>query len=226
MTIWHDAGLLAQAQLRTEARARVPLTSALTLGSLGLLLVGLAAGPDVARLRALGPGLVWLGVLYGAIALADHGQTVLDENDAHSGVWLCVADCRALFLGSVSALAVTLAGLVVSLILLAGVLMNLDFPLVAWPVVGVVVVVGSLGAAAVSALVASLVARSPQRAFLGPVLLLPLLAPTMLAGSGALGALAVADISTAVGWIVILAAEAALFVGTGLLTYEAAAAPE
>jgi heme exporter protein B len=205
---------------------RTSLATTAALGALGLLLVGLAAGADLGRLRALGPGLVWLGLLYGAIALAERLEAVTHENDAHSAFWLVLADRRALYLGSVAALAALLAGLVVALTLLAGILMDMSVPLARWPIFLMVVGLGALAAAAVSALVAALLGGSGQRALLAPVLLLPLLAPTLLAGSGALTALLAADASSVVGWTALLAAQAALFGGLGLLTFEAAAAPE
>lgn len=226
MTVLGDAGLLARAQLQSELRGRTTLAASAALGALGLILTALVAGPDGARLRALGPGLVWLGVLYGVIGLAERLDAVLREHDAHSALWLTVADRRAIYLGAVGALATLLVGLVVSLALLASVLLDLRLAAAAWPVVLLVAALGSLAAAAVGVLVSSLIGASDQRALLGPVVLLPLLAPTMLAGSGSLTAIASGDGAATVGWAGLLAIQAALFLGVGLLTFEAAAAPE
>lgn len=224
--LFGDASHLAAAQLRTELRGRTALTASATVGALGLLLVGLVAGPDLARLRDLGPGLVWLGMLYAVIALGDRLDSTLHAQDAHSGFWLVVGDRRAIYLGTVIALWVLLLGLVLSLILLASVLLDLRLPPSTLPVLLVACALAALGASAVTALVSALVRGSSQRALLAPVILLPLLAPTLLAGSGTVNALLAARPSEVLGWLGLLTAESALFLGLGLLTYEAAATPE
>ena len=71
-----------------------------------------------------------------------------------------------------------------------------------------------------------MVGSGEQRALLLPVLLLPMLVPTMLASVNGSRALIESDLPSAFGWVAVLAAESALFVGLGLLAYETVAAPE
>ncbi len=226
MTLLADARLLAAAQLRTELRGRAAIAASATVGALGLILVGLVAGPDLARLRDLGPGLVWLGLLYAVIALADRLDATLHTQEAHSAFWLVVADRRAIYLGTVAALTALLLGLVLALAMLATILLGLRLPSAGLPLLVVACAIGALAASAVAVLVSALVRASVQRVLLAPVILLPLLAPTLLAGSGALRALVASESSALVGWLALLTAQAALFLGLGLLTYEAAATPE
>ena len=226
MKLLIDAGWLAGAHLRVEFRDRSGMAASAAIGALGLILVALAAGPDVARLRALAPGLMWLGLLYAAIALADRLHAALRVNDAHTGFWLAVTDRRSIYLGSVAALAVLLGGLALALALLASVLMDLPLGLADVPILLLACALAALGAAAVAALVSVLVGASPQRALLGPVILLPLLTPVLLAGSGVMRSLMDPASSSPGGWLALLGIEAGFFTGIGLLTYEAAAAPE
>ena len=226
MKLVMDAGWLAGAQLRVELRDRSGIAASGAIGALGLVLVALAAGPEVARLRELAPGLMWLGLLYAAIALADRLDAALHVHDAHTGFWLAVADRRSIYLGSVMALAVLLAGLALALAVLAAVLMNLPLRPADVPTLLLACALAALGAAAVAVLVAALVGASAQRALLGPVILLPLLAPVLLGGAGVMRSLMDPASSGASAWLAVLAVEAGLFTGIGLLTYEAAAAPE
>ena len=88
------------------------------------------------------------------------------------------------------------------------------------------VVLSSCSTASATALVVAIVGAGERRALLLPVLLLPMLVPTLLATVNGSRALIAADAATALGWIVVLAAESALFIGLGLLTYELVATPE
>ena len=72
----------------------------------------------------------------------------------------------------------------------------------------------------------AIVGAGERRSLLLPVVLLPMLVPTLLATVNGSRALIGSDAVTAAGWMVVLAAEAALFLGLGLLTYDLIAAPE
>jgi hypothetical protein len=56
--------------------------------------------------------------------------------------------------------------------------------------------------------------------------MLPMLVPNLLAMVNGSRALIDQDPGAAVGWVLVLVAETALFVGLGLLAYEAVGAPE
>jgi heme exporter protein B len=79
--------------------------------------------------------------------------------------------------------------------------------------------------ATITALVLALVADAHHRPLLLPVILLPLLTPTLLAGVQGSTAILAGQSADALGWVVALVIETALFSGLGLLTYEAAASP-
>lgn len=225
MTIAVDALLLAAKDLRIELRTRQVTTAAAALSAITLVIVGLAVGPDPDRIRQLAPGLTWIALLYSVVVVGDRLERIDRAQDAFSGLWLAVADRRAIFLGKVVSLTIVLAVLQLGLWGLAIVLLDVAprLELVALlPIAGLT----GLSAAAVGALVLALVATAEQRTLLLPVALLPLLVPTLVSGVNASAAAIDGRLDQAGGWLVLLLAEAALFVGLGLLTYEAAAAPE
>lgn len=224
MSLLADAVMLARKDLTVELRARHALASALALSGVALVLVGLAVGPDPARLRELAPGLVWIALLYAAIAVAERLERIDRSDDAFTGLWLVLADRRSIYVGRVISLAFVLVVLELGLWLAAGFL--LDAPLgpsavLLLPLAGLT----GLAAAAAVALVMALVAEAGQRALLLPVALLPLLVPTFLAGVQASSLVISGRPGDAGGWAAALVIEAALFVGLGLLTYESAASP-
>lgn len=224
MSLLADALLLARKDLLVELRARQAIAGALALAAIALVLVGLAVGPDQNRLRSLAPALVWIALLYVAIAAAERLERIDRSDDAFSGLWLLVADRRSIYLGRVLSLATLLALLQLAIWLAAAALLDLPVgfgSLVLAPLAALT----AIAAATVSALILALVADAPHRSLLLPVALLPLLVPTFLAGVQASAAVLEGRLPDAAPWAVGLLSETALFSGLGLLVYETAANP-
>jgi heme exporter protein CcmB len=225
MTLASDSLLLAGKDLRIEMRTRAALAGTLTLGAAALVMVGLAAGPDLGRLRDLAPALTAIAALFASLAIADRLDAIDRENEALDGLWLCLEDRRAIYLGKTLALTALQSLLGLALWLLAIVLLDVPAgPALLW--LPALVVLGASSAAAATALVVALVGGADQRTVLLPVVMLPMLVPTLLAMVNGSRALIDQEPAAAFGWILVLVAETALFVGLGLLAYEAVATPE
>jgi heme exporter protein CcmB len=225
MTLATDSLLLAGKDLQVELRTRAALVGTLTLGAGALVMVGLAAGPDLGRLRELAPALTAIAILFASLAMADRLDAIDRENEALEGLWLSLADRRAIYLGKALALTALQSVLGFSLWLLALVLLDVPVgPVLLW--LPALVVLGASSAAAATALISALVGGADQRTVLLPVVMLPMLVPTLLAIVNGSRALIDQDPGAAVGWVLVLVAETALFVGLGLLAYEAVGAPE
>ena len=216
---------LARKDLLVEIRARQAIASSVTLAAVTLVLVGLAVGPDPDRLRALAPALVWIALLYASIAVAERLERIDRADDAFSGLWLVLADRRAIYVGRVLSLAIFLALLQLSLWVAASLLLDLAIGFAALALVPLAAL-SALTVATATGLVVALVADSSHRALLLPVALLPLLVPTFLAGVQASSAILGGRPGEAAGWATGLLIEAALFFGLGLLTFDIAAAPD
>lgn len=225
MSVVSDAFALARKDLLVELRARQAIATAVALAAVALVLVGLAVGPDPDRLRALAPALVWIALLYASIAVAERLERIDRADDAFSGLWLVLADRRAIYVGRVVSLAAFLAVLQVTLWMAAALLLDLPLDFKALALVPLAAL-SALTAASATALVLALVADAGHRPLLLPVALLPLLVPTFLAGVQASSAVLDGRAGDAAGWVAALLIEAALFSGLGLLTYETAANPD
>lgn len=225
MSLFADAIALARKDLLVELRARQAAASAVALAGIALVLVGLAVGPDPERLRALAPALVWIAMLYAAIAVADRLERSDRSDDAFAGLWLVLADRRSIYVGRVLSLSTVLA--LLQLATWAAAALLLDLPLRAESVFLVpLAALTALTAASGAALVLALVADANHRPLLLPVVLLPLLVPTFLAGVQASSAVLDGRLGDSAGWVAALVIEAALFAGLGLLAFETAASPE
>ncbi|MGH2463905.1 MAG: heme exporter protein CcmB [Candidatus Limnocylindrales bacterium] len=216
---------LARKDLRIEARSPAGAAATMTFGVSALLVVSLAAGPDLARLRDLAPALTTIAGLFASILMAERLDRIDRETEALAGLWLCLTERRALFLGKVLALTVLLSILVIGLWLVAWVLLDLE-PLTNLAVILPLAVLSSAACASAGALVVAIANAGPRSGLTLPVLLLPLLVPTLLATVQAGGAFLAGDWSGGAPWLVVIGSEIALFMGIGLLAYELVAAPE
>lgn len=220
-----DILALAAKDLRIELRSPASIAGALTLGLIGLVVSGLAAGPDTARLRAIAPGLAWLSIVYAAIAVGERLDRIDRTDDAFSELWLSVADRRAIIAGKVVALTVVLWTITLALLGAAVVLLNVEAApasIALIPVAGL----ACLALASAVSLVTGVVGTNGQRILLLPVTLLPLLAPTLLAASQTTAALLDGRLESVLPWSGLLATQGALFAGLGLLVYETGVALE
>lgn len=220
-----DAIALARKDLVVELRARQAVASAVALAGIALVLVGLAVGPDPDRLRALAPALVWIALLYAAIAVAERLERIDRADDAFAGLWLVLEDRRSLYVGRVVSLSIILGFLQLAIWVAAAFLLDLPLRpdvLALVPLAAITAVAASAG----SALILALVADVNHRPLLLPVALLPLLVPTFLAGVQASSAVLEGRPGDAAGWVAALIIETALFAGLGLLAYETAARPD
>ena len=225
MSLLADAMVLARKDLVVELRARQAVASALALAGIALVLGGLAVGPDPDRLRTLAPALVWIALLYAAIAVAERLERIDRSDDAFAGLWLVLADRRSIYVGRVMSLSIVLG--LLQLAIWAGGAFLLDLPLRPEAIALVpLAALTAVAAATASALILALVADANHRPLLLPVALLPLLVPTFLAGVQASSSVLEGRLEDAAGWVAALIIETALFAGLGLLTYETAASPE
>ncbi|MES2210005.1 MAG: heme exporter protein CcmB [Chloroflexota bacterium] len=224
MSILQDALLLARKDLLIEIRARQAAASAMALAIIALVLVGLAVGPQPDRLRALAPALVWIALLYAAIAVAERLERTDRSDDAFGGLWLVLEDRRSIYIGRVLSLSIALGLLQLAIWAVAVLLLDLRLKPEAMALVPLAGLTAVTAASAV-ALVLALVSDVGHRPLLLPVALLPLLVPTFLAGVQASAAVLDGRAGEAPGWVVALLIEAALFAGLGLLTFETAASP-
>lgn len=225
MSLLADALTLARKDLLVELRARQAAASAVALAGIAIVLVGLAVGPDPDRLRTLAPALVWIALLYAAIAVAERLERTDRSDDAFAGLWLVLADRRSIYIGRVLSLSIVLG--LLQLAIWAAAAFLLDLPLRPDAIALVpLAALTAVTAASAAALVLALVADANHRPLLLPVVLLPLLVPTLLVGVQASSAALEGRLDSVVGWAVALLVETALFTGLGLLLYETAAGPE
>jgi len=215
--MWRDAVLVAGKDLRIEARSRVALWQILPFAALALVLFAFALGPGPRVLRQAAPGLFWLAVLFSTVLATQRSFAIESGEGTRDGLRLSGIDPAGVFLGKAAAVAVQLAILQVFLyggmILLFGV--HVRF---VWLAV-VSSVLATVGLAAAGTIYGALSAGLRVRETLLPLLVLPVVAPVLLAGSRAWAAAITGPVSTGLPWLRILGAFAVVYVVLGVVLY-------
>ena len=203
-----------------ERRAKSSLNALLFFALILLFLFQFALGPDRDRLQAALPGLLWLGfVLAGLLGL---GRVFLVEyqNDCWEGLLLAPGDKSAIYLGKLASNLVLMTLVEAVILALFGLFYGIDLGRVLVPL-SAVIVLGTVGLAAVGTLFGAMTAQVRSRELLFPVLLLPIQVPVLLAAVSATQVvLAGEPLSAAAPWLRLLAAADAIYLALGLLTFE------
>ena len=215
--MWRDGLLVAGKDLRIELRSRVVLNQVAPFGLVVLVLFALALGPNRAPMAKAAPGLFWVSVLF-ATVLAVQRSVSLESSEARDGLRLSGLDPAGVFLGKAAALVVELAVLEVLLgvgvVLFYGVHVRSALDLVA------ACVAGTVGLAAAGTLYGALAGGLRVRETLLPFLLLPVVAPVLLAGTRAWQAALGTSIGSAGDpWLRLLCVFAAVYVSLGVVIF-------
>lgn len=203
-----------------ERRAKSSLNAVLFFALILLFLFQFALGPDRDRLQAALPGLLWLGfVLAGLLGL---GRVFLVEyqNDCWEGLLLAPGDKSAIYLGKLASNLVLMTLVEAVILALFGLFYGIDLGRVLMPL-SAVILLGTVGLAAVGTLFGAMTAQVRSRELLFPVLLLPIQVPVLLAAVSATQVvLAGEPLSAAAPWLRLLAAADAIYLALGFLTFE------
>jgi heme exporter protein B len=204
-----------------ERRAKATLNALLFFSLLLLFVFQFTLGGDRERLVAALPGLLWLSfVLSGLVGL---GRTFLleRENDCWDGLLLAPGDKSAIYLGKVAGNLTLMLIVEAMLVALYALFFNVDVG-PALPALSVVLLLGTIGFAAVGTLFAAMTAHVRAREVLFPVLLLPVEVPVLLASVRATeAALSGEPLASVAQWLKLLAAADVVYLVAGLLTFEA-----
>src|SRR2546426_1712195 len=207
--------------LAIERRSKETLNALAFFSLLLLFVFQFSLGADRERLIAALPGLLWLGfVLSGLLALG-RSFVIERENECWEGLLLAPGDKSAVFVGKLGGNLLLMFTVEALLLALFAVFFNVDLAPALGPLV-LVIVLGTIGFAALGTLFAAMTAHVRARELLFPVLLLPVQVPVLLGAVKATEAVLLGEPLGAVGhWLGLLAAADAIYLTTGVLTFDA-----
>lgn len=216
--MWRDALLVAGKDLRIEARSRVGLNQIVPFALLVLVLFAFALDPDRGVLVRAAPGLYWVAVLLATLLAVQRSALLETADGVADALRLSGLDPAGVFLGKAAAVAVQLA--VLEVILGVGLVVLYDVDLDGAGTLIATAVAATAGLAASGTLYGVLAGGLRMRETLLPLLLLPVVAPVLIAATrasesalGASSGVAPAD------WLALLAVFAVIYLAFGVLAY-------
>ncbi len=186
------AWAIARKDALSELRGRQAAGSTLFFAALVLLLFGFALGPDSRKLAEAAPGLLWLAIVFGGLLTVARLHQVETDDDALDQLVRYPVDRRAIYLGKALAGLLAMAVLGGLLLPVVGIMYSVDL-LSALPALLLTLALGAIGFAAVGTFYAGVTVRMRAREVMLPLLMLPVIAPLLLAAVKATGAALAGD---------------------------------
>jgi heme exporter protein B len=183
---------IARKDLLSEVRGRHATVSTLFFAALVLLLFGFALGPDSRRLTEAAPGLLWLAIVFAGLLAVGRLHLVETEDSALEQLALYPVERRAIYAGKALAGAGAMLALGGVLLPAVAILYGIDLS-TAVPSLLATLLLGAVGFAAVGTFYAGLTVRMRAREVMLPLLVLPVVAPLLLAAVQATGAALAGD---------------------------------
>jgi heme exporter protein B len=217
--MWRDALLVAGKDLRIERRSRVALQQIVPFAVLVIVLFAFALDPDRGVLTRAAAGLFWVAVLFSALLAVQRSQAIESADGVRDAIRLSGLDPAGIFLGKALAVAVELLAL--ELVLGVGVVLLYDVDVDGIGTLVATAVAATAGLAAAGSLYGALAAGLRVRETLLPLLLLPVVAPVLIAATRASeSALTGTSFEVSPGdWLGLLGVFAVLYVAFGLVAY-------
>lgn len=215
--MWRDALLVAGKDLRIEARSRVATNQIAPYAILVLVVFGFAFDQQRPLLRNAAPGLFWVAVLLCTLLAVARSFAIESADGARDGLRMAGLDGAGVFLGKAAAVAVELAGLEVLLGLGVVVLFGTDLrdPLA----LVAAAVATTVGLAASGVVYGAVSAGLRVRETLLPLLVLPVVAPVLLAATQAWRAALGLTADGGGRWLALLVGFAVIYLTLGVLGF-------
>ncbi|HEX2038886.1 MAG TPA: heme exporter protein CcmB [Acidimicrobiales bacterium] len=215
--MWRDALVVAGKDLRIEARSRVTTQQVAPFAVLVLVLFGFALDPDRGVLQRAAAGLFWVAVLFTALLAVQRSFAVEAADGARDALRLSGLDPSGIFLGKALAVAVQLLAL--EGLLLVGVTFLYDADLDGPLLLAAGALAATAGLAAAGTVYGALAAGLRVRETLLPLLLLPVLAPVLLAATKTWEAAMGLGLDDGGPWLQLLVVFAVVYTGFGVLAF-------
>lgn len=178
-----DVILVAAKDLRIEWRSRATISQVVPFAALVLVMFGFALDANRVTLRLATSGLFWVTVLFVAVIAVQRSTAVETSDGARRALLLAGIEPAAVFIGKAAAVAVQV--LVVEAFLLVGVIVLYDARIESYWLVAATCAAATVGIASAGTLLGALVAGVRARETVLPILLLPVLAPVLIAATRA-----------------------------------------
>lgn len=211
---------LLRKDLTLEIRSGRSTIALVALSLLVLVVLVFAQSSPQVRGADSAAGALWVALVFAGMIGASRALDAESDNGCMRGLMLSPLDPASIFVAKLAASFVFMAVAEAAAIALAVLFFNLDFS-ASLARLGLIMLLGALGFAALATLLAAISSRTRTGDLLLPILAVPVFVPALIAGVKASAAvLAGAPLSATAVWVRILCAFDILFVTAGYLLFE------
>jgi len=211
-----DVWLICRKDLRIEARTRVTVNHVLPFVLTVVALFAFALNADTTLLRRATGGLFWVTVLFAANVIAQRSAAVDRADGLPDALRLSGLSPAGVFLGKALSLFVQLT--VTEVVLAAAMVLMYDVRLRGVALILASIPLGTVAIAAVGSIYGPLAAGLDGRESILPLLMLPALAPVLLAATNAFGVAFGTTVGPGWRWVAMLGMLGAIYVAAGTAT--------
>ena len=184
MTFARAAGVILAKELRAEFRSRELLGTTAVFVLIVIVLFSFTFNPTSSESRRFGPGLLWLAFLFAGSLMLQSSFVRERTNDTLAALRLAPIDPFSILAGKMAANFLFLLLVEVIPLPVFAVLYNVAILSVLAPLL-LVFALGTIGLAAAGTIFSAVAAQARLRELLLPLLLLPALAPVLIASTEA-----------------------------------------
>ncbi len=174
------AAVLLAKELRLEFRTRELLNATVVFSIVVVVLFSFAFDPTPAESRRYGPGLLWIAFLFAGSLMLHPSFAREQANDTLDALRMAPLSSFAILLGKLLANFIFLSAAEVVVVPIFSVLYNVSLAGIAGRLI-LVLSLGTLGLVVTGTVFSAISAHARMRELLLPLLLLPVLAPLLLA---------------------------------------------
>ncbi len=215
--MFRDAALVAAKDLRIELRSRVTTNQVAPFALLVLVLFAFALDPDSGVLTRATPGLYWVAVVFCGLLATQRAYGLEASDGVRDGLRLSGLDPSGIFLGKAAAVVTELLAL--EALLGVGVAVLYGTELRSPALLVAACLAATVGVAAAGGLYGVLAAGLRVRETLLPLLLLPVVAPVLVAATRAFEAGLDGTASEGWRWVSLLGVFGCVYVALGVVAF-------
>ncbi len=179
---WRAAGAILAKDLKLELRRVETVATMVVFAVLVALMFVFAGDPTPEDLRRLGPGALWVSLLFAGALGFSRWFAQEERNQALQGLLVSPIDRAALFAGKWAGATIFLLAIECALVPATVTMYQIDLR-GAWAELALLLLVVTIGYSALGTFFAAVAARTTAGELLLPILLFPLSVPLLLAGA-------------------------------------------
>lgn len=204
--------------VRAEIRTKDIFSAMFVFALLSVVIFQFAFDLRIDNVRQVVPGVLWVSITFAGVLGLNRSFVLEKDKGSLEGLLLTPVDRGAIYLGKMLANLVFILVVEVFIIPLSSVFFNVPLWL---PEILLVVVLGTIGFAAVGTVFSAMSVNTRAREVLLPILLLPVIVPVLIAGvrvtGGILDGESLGDLSN---WLQLLIAFDVLYLAASFLTFD------